>query len=100
MLSVGLSLRPRSIAHGAVALGVLAAIKLVAAPLVALGVGSAVLAEPGLRVAVLQASVPSMMLTLVVGERFGLDTEFIAAAIFVTTIASALTVPLLQAFAF
>ena len=100
MLSVGLSLRPRSIAHGAVALGVLAAIKLVAAPLVALGVGSAVLAEPGLRVAVLQASVPSMMLTLVVGERFGLDTDFIAAAIFVTTIASAITIPLLQAIAF
>jgi len=100
MLSVGLSLKPRSFARGAVALGVLVALKLLAAPLVALGVGSAVLGDAGLRVAVLQASMPSMMLTLVVGERFGLDTDFIAAAIFVTTVASALTIPLLQALAF
>jgi len=97
MLSVGLSLRPRSIAHGAVALAVLAALKLVVAPLVALGAGSVMLAGAGLSVATLQASMPSMMLTLVVGERYGLDTDFIAAAIFVTTVASALTIPLVQA---
>ncbi len=40
---------------------------------------------------------PSMMLTLAVGERFGLDDDFIAAAIFVTTAASVFTVPLAQA---
>ncbi len=100
MLSVGLSLRPRSIAHGAVALAVLAVLKLAVAPLVALGIGSTVLLEPALSVSVLQASMPSMMLTLVVGERYGLDTDFIAAAIFVTTVASVLTIPLLQALAF
>jgi len=97
MLSVGLSLRPRSIAHGAGALAVLAVLKLVFAPLVAWGIGSAVLTGTGLSVATLQASMPSMMLTLVVGERYGLDTDFIAAAIFVTTVVSALTIPLVQA---
>jgi predicted permease len=100
MLSVGLSLRPQSIARSAVPLAVLTAIKLVAAPLVALGVGSAVLAEAPLRVAVLQAGMPSMMLTFVVGERFGLDTDFIAAAIFVTTVAAAVSIPIMQAVAF
>jgi predicted permease len=51
-------------------------------------------------VAVLQAGMPSMMLTLVVGERFGLDTDFIASAIFVTTAASAVALPLVQLLAF
>lgn len=96
MLSVGLSLRPRAIAHGAVALVVLGGIKLVLAPLVALAVGSMLLTGQPLQVAILEASMPSMMLTLVVGERYGLDTDFIASAIFVTTVAAALTVPLLQ----
>jgi len=100
MLSVGLSLRPRAIAHGAVALSVLVAIKLVAAPLLALGFGSLLLTGQPLRVGVLEASMPSMMLTLVVGERYGLDTDFIASAIFVTTVLAAITVPLIQAVGF
>ena len=40
-----------------------------------------------------------MMLSLVVGERFGLDTEFIASAILATTIACVVTIPLVQVFA-
>jgi predicted permease len=100
MLSVGLSLRPRSIARSALPLGVLAGLKLLVAPLVALGFGSLVLSGVAFQVAVLEAGMPAMMLTYVVGERFGLDTEFIAAAIFVTTVASAFTLPLVQAAAF
>ena len=36
---------------------------------------------------VLQAGMPTMMLTLVIGARFELDTDFIASAILVTTVA-------------
>jgi hypothetical protein len=100
MLSVGLSLRPKAVAQTAAPLAVLAGVKLVVAPLVALAVGSWALSGPSMQVSVLEAGMPAMMLTYVVGERFGLDTEFIASAIFVTTLASALTVPLLQAVAF
>ncbi len=97
MLSVGISLRPRTIAHGAVALGVLALVRLVAAPAIAATVAGGVVSQPeAYRVIVLEAGMPSMMLTLAAGERFGLDDDFIAAAIFVTTAASALTVPLVQ----
>jgi predicted permease len=39
---------------------------------------------------------PSMMLTLVVGERFKLDTAFIAAAILVTTVLCLVTIPVVQ----
>lgn len=101
MLSVGLSLRWRTIGRSASALGLLGGLRLLVAPAVGLLVGSAVLGGgAALRVAVLEAGMPSMMLTLVVGERFGLDTDFIASAIFVTTAASAITLPLVQLVAF
>lgn len=97
MLSVGISLRPKAIAHGAVPLAVLAALKLLVAPLIALALGALTVAEPAAyRTAVLEASMPAMMLTLAAGERFGLDDDFIAAAIFVTTAASAVSIPLVQ----
>lgn len=96
MLSVGLALRPRSLARSAVDLGLVALVRLALAPTLAVLVGDALLAGDALRVATLQAGMPTMMLTLVVGERFGLDTDFIASAIFVTTVLSAITVPVVQ----
>lgn len=100
MISVGLALRPRSLARNAGALGVLGMLRLVVAPLLALLAGGLFLHGPALQVAVLEAGVPSMMLTLAVGQRFGLDTDFIASAIFVTTVAAALTIPVMQLLAF
>lgn len=100
MLSVGLALKPRSIARGALDLAVVALLRLVIAPVVAFVVGDAMLTGEALRVAALQGGMPTMMLTLVIGERFGLDTDFIASAIFVTTVLSALTMPLVQSVAF
>jgi len=101
MLSVGLSLPFNSFGRSAVPLTVLALLRLVVAPVIALGIGVLLLgAGVPLRVAVLEAGMPSMMLTLVVGERFGLDTDFIASAIFVTTAASAVVLPLVQLLAF
>ena len=101
MLSVGLSLRVRTIGRAAVPLAALVVLRLAVAPALALGMGSlAIGAGPALRVAVLEAGMPSMMLALVAGERFGLDTDFIASAIFVTTAASAVALPLVQVLAF
>ncbi len=50
----------------------------------------------GLRLLALQAGMPSVMLSLVVGQRFKLDTDFIASAILVTTIGCLVTIPLVQ----
>ena len=101
MVSVGLSLRFRTLGRAAVPLTLLSVLRLVVAPVLALAVGTVLLgAGAPLRVAVLEAGMPSMMLTLVVGERFGLDTDFIASAIFVTTAASAVALPLIQLLAF
>jgi len=97
MLSVGISLRPRAVASGAVALGLLAVVRLLVGPAVAVAGAQLIPVDPeAYRTAVLQAGMPSMMLTLAVGERFGLDDEFIAAAVFVTTAASVVTIPLVQ----
>ena len=104
MLSVGLSLRVSTLGRAAGPLVALTGLRLLVAPAIALGVGTLLLGDVGggapLRVAVLEAGMPAMMLTLVVGERFGLDTDFIASAIFVTTAASAITLPLVQVLAF
>ncbi len=97
MISVGLSLRLASVREHAKEISLVAGLKLVAAPLVALGVATAIGWDSELvRLVVLQAGMPSMMLTLVIGMRFGLDTDFIASAILVTTVGAALTVPAFQ----
>lgn len=100
MLSVGIALRPHSVAKYATALALLAVLRLVVAPALALAFGSLALDGLALRAAVLEASMPAMMLTLVIGGRFELDTDFLASAIFVTTAAAALTVPITQLLAF
>jgi hypothetical protein len=100
MLSVGIALRPRAIAGFGAPLLAASGIRLVLAPLVAVLLGSLVLQEAGLRVATLEAGMPTMMLTLVVGERFGLDRDMTASAIFVTTALAAITLPLWQSLPF
>jgi predicted permease len=102
MLSVGLSLRASTMARNAGPLAVLSVLRLLVAPIFAIGLGWLFFgsADGVVRVIALEAGMPAMMLTLVVGERFGLDTDFIASAIFVTTAASAVTLPLLQLAAF
>jgi hypothetical protein len=101
MISVGLSLRASTLGERAGQLALLGILRLVVAPLIGLALGWVVLGSgPALRVTALEAGMPAMMLTLVMGERFGLDSDFIASAIFVTTAASALTLPLVQLLAF
>lgn len=98
MISVGITLRPAAVGENLRAVLAASAVKLVAAPALALLVARVLFAGDleAQRVVVLEAGMPSMMLGLVVGLRFGLDSELIAAAILVTTALSALTVPMWQ----
>ncbi|MBN2823363.1 MAG: AEC family transporter [Coriobacteriia bacterium] len=99
MISVGLSLKPHGIRDRLGLVGGVAIIKLLVLPAVALLLGGLVVSDAGLvRLLVLQAGMPSMMLGLVIGMRFKLDVDFLASAILVTTVASVLTVPLMQLF--
>ena len=67
------------------------------APAIALAVGGVLLDDPAaVQLVVLQAGMPTMMLSIVIGARFGLDTEFLATAVVLTTAASVLTIPVMQ----
>ena len=97
MLSVGLMFEVKKVANRPAALGALAVIRLGLAPAVALIAGGVTLGDPeAVRLVVLQAGMPAMMLSIVIGGRFGLDTEFLASAVVFTTAASMLTIPLMQ----
>ncbi|MBE0417878.1 MAG: AEC family transporter [Coriobacteriia bacterium] len=97
MISVGVSLQLQAIRPHLRALSAVATIKLLAAPLMAWGIASmAGMDEEVARLVTLQAGMPSMTLSLVIGARFGLDTDFIASAILLTTVGSVITIPMLQ----
>ena len=99
MISVGLSLEVSRLRSHLTWASAAAGIKLVALPLLALGLSGLVLREPLLvRVCALEAGMPSMTLALVFGTRFGLDDDFIASAIVLTTVASIVTLTALIAF--
>jgi predicted permease len=97
MVSVGLSLKPKSVREHLSKIAAIAGVKIVLLPLLALAIGSLLTRDPAsLRVMVLEAGVPSMMFTLVFGLRFKLDVDLIASAILVTTVGAIFTIPLLQ----
>lgn len=97
MISVGLTLKPSALRGHLAHASVVAAMKLVVLPLVALGLGALLLSDPASqRIAVLEAGVPTMMLIMIMGLRFKLDTDFIASAILVTMVGAAITIPVLQ----
>jgi predicted permease len=49
------------------------------------------------KAAMLETSMPTMMLTMVFAERYGLDTEALAQAILASTIVSFFTLPMMMA---
>ncbi len=97
MISVGLALQPGKLRAHLVPSGAAAALKLVVLPVIALG--ACLFAMPddvSLRIGVLQAGVPSMMLAMIMGMRFKLDVDFIASTILLTMIGSVVTIPVWQ----
>jgi len=97
MISVGLSLDLSKLRGHLRWAGPAAGVKLAALPALAWVLASLLLREPMLvRVSTIQAGMPSMMLGLVFGVRFGLDDDFIASAIVLTTVAAAVTLPIVM----
>lgn len=97
MLSVGLSLEAKK-AKNYLGLSIfVVVIKLLISPLLAYFGGLlGQMSSDLLKVAVLEASMPSAMLTLVIGRKHKLDTDFIPAAIVITTLLGLLTISLWQ----
>lgn len=97
MLTIGLSLEVAAAKNYTLAIAVVVLVKLVVAPLIALFGGKLVgMSGSDLGVMVLEASMPSFLLSLVIGLRYGLDTDFLPAAIVVTTLLSMISIPVWQ----
>jgi malate permease and related proteins len=95
MISVGLSLDLSKLRGHLKWAGPAAVVKLAVLPALAWVLASLFLRQPMLvRVSTLEAGMPSMMLALVFGTRFGLDDDFIASAIVLTTVAAVVTLPI------
>ncbi len=97
MLAIGVSLRPGHILDYKWPIAAAGLIKLLLAPVLALAAARvAGFSAVDAGILILQASMPAMTLSFVIGQRYKLDTDFIPAAIFTTTAVSALTIPLWQ----
>jgi predicted permease len=99
LFSIGLALRaPNTRALYALAPSLI--IKLVAAPLLGVALTALTLATAAsdadadvLRAIRLESAMPTMVLTMVFAERYGLDEELLAQAILISTVLSMLTLP-------
>ncbi len=98
MLTVGLTLEGKKLGAYAAPLTAVIVIKLLLSPLIALMIGRVGgLSGVDLGIIVLEASMPTVMLSLVVGLKYELDVEFISLAIVVSIIISLVTIPAVQA---
>lgn len=95
LFSIGLALRlPDMTKVPLIAPAVL--IRCVAVPLIILPLARALMPDPAvLRSAMLETAMPTMMLTMVFADRYGLDDAILAQAILLSTLVSAITLPLL-----
>lgn len=102
MISLGLTLTGEGLRERIAPLAASGAVRLLVLPAVAIGIAAAFGGSrtPGggevTRLVALQAGMPTMMLTLMIGDRFELDRDLIAPAILASTVACVFTVPLIQ----
>jgi len=72
-------------------------IQLIFIPVVVFNIGKLLdMNEPFFEASVIEAAMPTQLLTLVVADEFNLDTEILAQVIFITTVLSVGTIPLLR----
>lgn len=99
MFSLGLTLEPGRAGNYKLALFLLVLIKLLLGPFLIL-LSSRFISLPAdtLGVLVLEAGMPTALISLVFGLRYKLDMDFLPAGIMVTTLVSMVTIPLWQLF--
>ncbi len=97
MFSIGLTLNLGEVKKYKTTLLLVSLIKLVFSPLLALVLGRLILTDiTSLKILVLEASMPTVLLSLVIGLKYKLDTNFLSTVILVTTLLSMLTIPMWQ----
>ena len=95
MFSIGLSLEVSKIADYKLPIFLALILKLLISPIIAFLYGNLFsLGSDLILIAVLEAAMPSALLSLVFGIKYELKNSYIASTIFALTVASAITVPL------
>jgi predicted permease len=96
LFSVGLGLRwEKAILHSLPAVAPVAAIRLLLMPLAAVGLTQIVGLGGDLQMAVvMEAAMPTMLIGMVICDRYGLNSTIFAAAVTLTTLLSLVTLPL------
>jgi len=73
-------------------------LKLLISPVIVFAMANFVaLPAPFLQATIIEAAMPSQLITFLTADRYGLDTEHLAVCVFLDTILSFLTIPLIQA---
>lgn len=97
LLSIGLSFTIRSLKTNRLLIALIAIFKLLISPLIAYATGILFgLRQDMLSVAVVQAGMPTAMMTVILGSRYGLDVDFLTNTVFITTALSVITLPLIM----
>lgn len=93
IFSIGLTLRPPTVAMIPLLLPATLT-RVIVVPICILPLADALIGDPDVYAAVmLESAMPTMMLTMVFAERFGLDESTLAQAILLSTIISVITLP-------
>lgn len=97
LLSIGLSFKVRSFASYKGLIALVAVFKLIVSPFIAFAIGSLLgLRSDMLAISVVQAGMPTAMMTVILGSKYGLDVDFLTNTVFITTALSILTLPLIM----
>lgn len=96
MVSLGVSLDFRAFRGASASLAGLTAIKLVLLPALVVALAGVFGAGASVRMAALEAGMPTALLAFIVSQRFKLDKEYVAAATLTTTVCCMVTIPLLM----
>ncbi|MCH7662527.1 MAG: AEC family transporter [Chloroflexi bacterium] len=99
LLLLGLQLQRAVWKQDLLALGIANGLRLVVSPIVAIGLGLAIgISGLSLQVGVLQAAMPSAVMTIILATEFQVEPEFVTTAVATSTLLSPLTLTPLMAF--
>ncbi len=100
ILSLGMALKPERVDH---VLPILTAsgIKLLLSPLVVFAAaGMLAIKQPYFEAVTLEGAMPSQLLTIIIADRFNLDSGILAHVVLINTIAAFVTIPLIRSLLF
>jgi auxin efflux carrier (AEC) len=97
MISIGLALEISEVKNYKRELTIISLLKLIMAPIFAILLSIAFgFSRTDLAINLLEASMPTFLFSYIIGQRYGLDIDFIPAAVVVTTMLSMATIPVWQ----